>query len=276
MIPAHQPELAFDAADQAAEDGEALVVDIDGYEGPLHVLLALARQQKVDLRQLSIAKLADQYLAFVHAARKRRFSLAADYLVMAAWLTFLKSRLLLPKPERAGPGEQAAEEIAEVLAMRLAKLDQVRRAVEALQNRPQLGRDVFMRGDPDAITVHSTTRLTGSLYELIGAYVTQRKREAVRRYRPTSRVEAYPLEEARTHLRESLPELSAWTPIGDIAPCPAADLSGPTRASYVASTLSAGLEMVKEGALEASQREVFADLFLRQRAARAPTLLAAE
>lgn len=275
MIPAHQPTLEFEAADAAAEDGQALVIDIDGFEGPLHVLLALARQQKVDLRQLSIAKLADQYLAFVQAARKRRFSLAADYLVMAAWLTFLKSRLLLPKLERVGPGEQAAEEIAEVLAQRLAKLDQVRRVAEALQARAQLGRDVFTRGDPEAITVHSTPRLTDDLFGLVQAYVGQRRREAVRRYRPTSRVEAYALEEARTHLRDSLPALAAWTPLGAIAPCPAEHQTGPTRASYMASTLSAGLEMIKEGALEASQREVFADLYLRSRAA-APLLLAAE
>ena len=119
----------------AAEDGEALIVDIDGYEGPLHVLLALARSQKVDLLKLSILKLAEQYLAFVQQARRARFSLAADYLVMAAWLAYLKSRLLLPKPEQPKADEAPAEEIAARLAFRLAKLDAMRNAAEALQAR---------------------------------------------------------------------------------------------------------------------------------------------
>ncbi|MCA6282066.1 MAG: segregation/condensation protein A, partial [Phenylobacterium sp.] len=98
-----QPRLDFEAAEDAAQDGEALIVDVDGYEGPLHVLLALARSQKVDLLRISITRLADQYLAFVQQARRRSFALAADYLVMASWLTFLKSRLLLPRPERPQP-----------------------------------------------------------------------------------------------------------------------------------------------------------------------------
>src|SRR6185437_16748043 len=111
-----QPRFDFEAADNAAQDGEALIVDIDGYEGPLHVLLALARTQKVDLLQLSVTRLADQYLAFVKEARRQRFSLAADYLVMAAWLAYLKSRLLLPRPERPKGDEPLAEEVAAQLA----------------------------------------------------------------------------------------------------------------------------------------------------------------
>src|SRR5471032_1951392 len=139
---------AFDtaSAEAAAEDGEGLIVELDGYEGPLHVLLALARKQKVDLLKLSILKLADQYLDFVHQARRMDFTLAADYLVMAAWLAYLKSRLLLPKPE-AAVGEPDASDLAAALAFSLAKLDSIRRAVEALKDRPQLGRDVFARGD---------------------------------------------------------------------------------------------------------------------------------
>ena len=133
-----QPDLDFQAASNAAEDGDALIVDIDGYEGPLHVLLALARTQKVDLLQLSVTRLADQYLKFVKQARRLRFSLAADYLVMAAWLAYLKSRLLLPRSERPRAEEPPAEEVAAQLAFRLAKLDAMRRAVEALRERPQL------------------------------------------------------------------------------------------------------------------------------------------
>src|SRR5678816_862710 len=128
-----QPNLDFAAAGSAADDGEALIVDIEGYEGPLHVLLALARSQKVDLLKLSVLKLAEQYLAFVQDARKKRFSLAADYLVMAAWLAYLKSRLLLPRPERPTAEEAPAEEIAARLAFRLAKLDAMRNAAETLR-----------------------------------------------------------------------------------------------------------------------------------------------
>src|SRR6201996_8652170 len=126
-------QLDFSAATDAAEDGASLVIDIEGYEGPLHLLLALARSQKVDLLKLSVLKLAEQYLAFVKEARERRFALAADYLVMAAWLAYLKSRLLLPKPEKDKPDEAPAEEVAARLAFRLAKLDAMRKAGEALK-----------------------------------------------------------------------------------------------------------------------------------------------
>ncbi|HTI67437.1 MAG TPA: ScpA family protein [Caulobacteraceae bacterium] len=256
------PELDFDAARNAAEDGEALVIDLEGFEGPLHVLLALARTQKVDLLKLSITRLADQYLAFIHAARKRRFALAADYLVMAAWLTYLKSRLLLPRPERLRADEPPAQDLAASLAFRLAKLDSMRQAVEALKDLPQTGRDVFLRGDPDAVMIASTTRLDADLYGLIQAYVQQRRREGARRYRPRP-PQAYPLEAARTRLKGLMPELAAWTPLSGVAPTAHED--GPTRASYLASTLSAGLEMVKDGALEVRQLEAFADLYLRAR-----------
>ena len=258
-------EFDFDAAEGAAEEGEALVVDLDGFEGPLHVLLALARTQKVDLLKLSVTTLADQYLAFIQAARRRRFALAADYLVMAAWLTFLKSRLMLPKPERRGAEELPELDLAATLAFRLAKLDAMRQAVEALKARPQTGRDVFARGDPDAVMIASTTRMDVDLYQLIRAYVDQRRRASPRQYRPAQRVEAYPLEAARTRLKSLIPELESWTPLTGIAPLAGTE-PGPSRASYLASTLSAGLEMVKEGALEARQLEHFADVFLRARA----------
>lgn len=267
MSDAWQPLLDFEAAAEAAEDGDALVIDVDGFEGPLHALLALARNQKVDLMKISITKLADQYLAFVQAARRRRFSLAADYLVMAAWLTYLKSRLLLPK--KARPADEAGdpEQMASQLAYRLAKLDAMRGAIEALKALPQLGRDVFPRGDPDAVRIVSTTRHDDDLYSLVKAYVGQRTKDASRRYRPTSRVEAYPLEAARQRLREILPELDAWSSLQVLAPMPPKDAEGPSRASYLASTLSAGLEMVKEGAMELRQLDAFADLYLRARQA---------
>jgi segregation and condensation protein A len=260
---AFQPLLDFDAADHAADVGEALILDLDGYEGPLHVLLALARSQKVDLLQISITALADQYLGFVHQAKQRRFALAADYLVMAAWLTYLKSRLLLPKPDRKSAEGPEPEEMAAVLAFRLSKLDAMRLAGERLMALPQTGRDVFSRGDPQARTIVSATRPQGDLYALIQAYATQRLRQMGRRYQAAARVEAYPLEAARDHLRQLLPGLCAWTPLQQVAP--KSDTEGPSPASYMASTFSAGLEMTKEGALELRQVEAFADLMLRAR-----------
>jgi segregation and condensation protein A len=257
-----QPNLEFEAAGNAAEDGEGLIVDIDGYEGPLHVLLALARSQKVDLLKLSVLKLAEQYLAFVKEARRLRFSLAADYLVMAAWLAYLKSRLILPKPGKNADGEPAAEEVAAALAFRLARLDGVRKAAEAVMARPQLKRDVFARGDPQAVKIVSTTRFEGDLYALVQAYVGQVRKDAARRYRPAT-PPVLSLDDARARLRGELPRLRAWTGLQAIAPD--SDESGATRASCVASTLSAGLELVKEGALEARQLEHFAEVYLRAR-----------
>ena len=263
MADSFQQSLDFDVAHSAAEDGEALILDLDGFEGPLHVLLALARSQKVDLLKLSVAKLAEQYLAFVREARQLRFALAADYLVMAAWLTYLKSRLLLPKPEKQRDDEPDAADLAAGLAFRLAKLDAMRRAADALMALPRTGRDVFMRGDPEARVVHSERRFDTDLYALVRAYADQRKRVAGRRYDPDRRIEAYPLETAREHLRHAMAEVRDWTPLGGVAPMPVGE--GPTRASFIASTLSAGLELVREGELEARQLEAFAEVYLRRR-----------
>lgn len=263
MTEPFQPDLDFEAVREATESGEALIVDLDAYEGPLDVLLALARRQKVDLLQISVAKLADQYLAFVREARRRRFSLAADYLVMAAWLAWLKSRLLLPRAER-GPGEAApADEAAAQLAFRLAKLDAMRNAAAGLLAGPVLGREVFGRGDPEEARLVSSSRVAGDLYELMDAYVSQRKRDVRRRYQPRP-PQAYPLEAARERLRGLLPELQRWTPLTGVAPMQRGG-AGPSRASFVASTLSASLELVKEGALEARQLEHFAEIYLRRR-----------
>lgn len=271
MSGTYQPGFDFAAADLAAEDGVALVVDLDGYEGPLHVLLALARNQKVDLLQLSVTKLADQYLAFVQQARRAQFALAADYLVMAAWLAYLKSRLLLPKP-RPKDEEPPPEEMAAALAFRLAKLDAMRRSVEALNGLPHLRREVFTRGDPEQIQVTSNRPFEGDLYSLVQAYIEQRRRDLVRSYQPR-RQEAYPLDDARRRLRGKLPEMGSWTSLHTVAPRGGgADSGGANRASCLASTLAAGLELVKEGSLEARQLEAFEDVYIRAR----PLPLAAE
>lgn len=263
MSEAFQPNLDFTAVAEV-EDREAFVVDLDGYEGPLHVLLALARNQKVDLLKLSITQLAEQYLAFVHEARRRNFALAADYLVMASWLAYLKSRLLLPRTEKDKGEEPPAEEMAAALAFRLQKLEAMRRSVEQLMARPQLKRDVFTRGDPEATVITPSDRIDASLYELMSAYVTQRRREGARQYSPGQRVEAFPLEAARDWLREIMPKLADWTPLEDVAPH-REDKDGPSQASFTASTLSASLELVKEGAMDIRQTQAFAELFLKRR-----------
>ncbi len=262
MSLAFQVPEAFDAAAEAALGGEALIVDLDGYEGPLDVLLALARTQKVDMLQLSVTKLVDQYLAFLRGARERRFAVAADYLVMAAWLAWLKSRLLLVRPATNGDDEAPAEAMAAQLAFRLAKLDAMRRAAESLAAGPILGRDVFPRGDPVAVTIVSSRPLQGDLNALMHAYVEQRRRAPGSRYRPDPPT-AYRLDDARERLRQMLPRLERWTSLGRVAPEGRED--GPSRASMVASTLSASLELVREGALEARQLTDFAEVYLRAR-----------
>src|SRR6266700_5081929 len=149
------------------EPGEepALLLDLDGYEGPIDLLLALAREQKVDLAKLSILALADQYLAFIAAQQRLRLEIAADYLVMAAWLAYLKSRLLLPEPPAAeGP---SAEEMATALANRLRRLEAIRQFAEQLLNRPQLGREVFQRGQPEPIAHIKRPEWTATLYDLL-------------------------------------------------------------------------------------------------------------
>ncbi|WP_438263855.1 segregation and condensation protein A [Asticcacaulis machinosus] len=263
-----QHRLDFDngRADNAPdiEADDALVLDLDGYEGPLHVLLELARQQKVDLLKISITTLAEQYLRFIQEARRLRFSLAADYLVMASWLAYLKSRLLLPKTERKATDEPPPEELAAALAFRLQKLNAIRKAVDAIQGRPQLKRDVFARGDPQALVIVPSSRIDASIFDLMTAYVTQRRKEIDRHYDPTRRTEAYQLEEARDHLRDILPELTQWTTLESVAPVPVGE-HGPKRPSYLASTLAASLELTKEGALSLQQLGVFEPLYLRQK-----------
>jgi segregation and condensation protein A len=265
-----QRRLDFDGpgpevAEEIAPD-DTLVLDLDGYEGPLHVLLALARQQKVDLLKISITRLAEQYLAFIQEARRLRFSLAADYLVMASWLAYLKSRLLLPQAERKQTNEPQPEELAAALAFRLKKLEAMRKSVEALTSRPQLKRDVFARGDPEARLIIPSSRIEANVFDLMSAYVTQRRREIERHYDPTRRIEAYSLEDARDNLRAQLPKLNNWTALEDVAPQPRSPV-GPRRVSYVASTLSASLELAKEGHLQLQQLATFETLYMRKRQA---------
>src|SRR5579862_531441 len=161
---------------QPGTDEPALVVDVEGFEGPLDLLLTLARQQKVDLAKISILALADQYLAFIEAARKLRLELAADYLVMAAWLAYLKSRLLLP--DQNEPDGLSAEDMANALAQRLRRLEAIRNVAEQLLNRPQLDRDVFQRGAPEPIAEIKHPEWSATLYDLLTAYAGRRQTQA--------------------------------------------------------------------------------------------------
>ena len=163
-------QLAFEI-EESADRGDSepsFVVDIDGFEGPLDLLLELARRQKVDLARSSVLALAEQYLAFIEQAQKVRLELAADYLEIAAWLAYLKSRLLLPEPPKAE--EPGAAELAEALARRLQRLEQIRLAAEKLINRPRFGRDFFARGEPEAVAITKRSQYEASLYDLLAAY----------------------------------------------------------------------------------------------------------
>ena len=161
-------EFRSDFDSDLAAGEPAFTVDLDGFEGPLDLLLELARRQKVDLARISVLALAEQYLLFIEAARKLRLELAADYLVMAAWLAFLKSRLLLPSPPQAA--EPDASELADALAQRVRKLEAIRKAAELLVNRPRLGRDFFARGAPEAVELARRSVYEANLYDLLAAY----------------------------------------------------------------------------------------------------------
>ncbi|MGY3452365.1 segregation and condensation protein A [Bradyrhizobium sp. USDA 4353] len=258
---------------ELAEAEPALVVDVEGYEGPLDLLLALARQQKVDLAKISILALADQYLQFIEAARKIRLELAADYLVMAAWLAFLKSRLLLPEPPaQEGP---SAEEMATALANRLRRLEAIREAANRLMNRPQFQRDVFPRGNPEAIAEVRTPKFTATLFDLLSAYATQRQARVVTSVHMAKR-NVWSLAEARA----TLERLVGMTEVSDDWGCLDDYLLSyvpePTqKATVFASSFAAVLELVREGKLELNQKQAFAPLYFRKRPPNQPGAMAA-
>ncbi len=258
-----QGELDLEPEALAAAEADPLIVALDGYEGPLHVLLALAKTQKVDLLKLSVSLLAEQYLTFVRTAARFRFTLAADYLVMAAWLAFLKSRLLLPGEPRGAEDSPPKLEAA-TLAFRLLRLDAVRRAAEALAARPHLHRDVFPRGEAEALKVETRHRLDGDLHELMTAYVEARTRRRKPTYAPPT-FPAWRLDDARERLRARLPKLRDWTELSEASPGagPRGEPEVCWRISGLASTLSAALELSREGEMEMRQARVFAPIEIR-------------
>jgi len=244
-------------------DGEpSLVVDVEGYEGPLDLLLTLARQQKVDLAKISILALADQYLTFIEAARKIRLELAADYLVMAAWLAFLKSRLLLPEP--ATPDGPSAEEMATALANRLRRLEAIREAANRLMNRPQLQRDIFPRGNPESIAEIRHPKFTATLFDLLTAYSVQRQQRVLATVHLAKRT-VWSLAEARASLERlvGMTESEDWSCLDDFLLTYVVDPS--QKATVFASSFAAALELVREGEMELNQKEAFAPLYFRKR-----------
>jgi len=246
--------------DERASDEPAMMVDVEGFEGPLDLLLSLARQQKVDLAKISILALADQYLAFIEAARKLRLELAADYLVMAAWLAYLKSRLLLPDDS---PVEgQSAEDMALALANRLRRLEAFRNVAQQLMSRPQLNRDIFPRGAPEPIATVKQPEWTATLYDLLTAYTSQRQQTVLSRVRFAKR-SVWSLSEARAALERMIGQSSDWTRIDQFL---IAYLVEPAMAATVfASSFASALEMVREGEAEIHQKQAFAPLFMRKR-----------
>jgi segregation and condensation protein A len=259
-------------SDDAPALGAALHIDIDGFEGPLDLLLALARTQKVDLTQLSITSLVDQYLNFIAEAAEMRLEVAADYLVMAAWLAFLKSRLLIPR-DKSTDDEPSGEELAQRLSFRLMRLDAMRQAAAKLLTRHRLGRDVFPRGTPEGVRTIRETQYTVGIYDLLHAYATQRV-HAIRQIHHVKIRKTWSIKDARRQLEKIIGSdynnwmqldlfLHQYLPIGKGTS--AADASE-TQRSVLAASFGASLEMAREGLIDLRQDAAFGPLYMKRRA----------
>lgn len=244
--------------------GEAFHVDVAGFEGPLDLLLALARTQKVDIAKISVLALAEQYLLFIAEAQKIKLELAADYLVMAAWLAFLKSRLILPR-EEIPEDQPTGEELAARLAFRLMRLEAMRNAAAQLMTRKRLGRDVFPRGMPEGVRTIRDRAYSAEIIDLLKAYADQRKRTVVRRAHVVQKRTVWSIKEARERLESLVGHatgdwvqldlcLEQYLAIADIG------------RTALASSFSATLEMAREGLIELRQTAPFAPIFMRRRA----------
>jgi segregation and condensation protein A len=238
-----------------------LHVSFEHWEGPLDLLLALARANRVDLRAIPILPLVDQYLAFIGRARALKLEIAADHLVMAAWLAYLKSALLLPEPEAP---EADAEAMAERLRWRLERLAAMREAAASLVARDLLGRDVFLRGAPEGLRRVTEARVEASLYELLSAYGAIAARSASGVWSPAPRTTLMTLEEAIARVGRMLGETLDWTALAAVLPD---ELAGTARVAALAAGFAAALELVRTGAAEMVQAETFGPLLLRARQA---------
>ena len=257
-------ELPFESAEIELDKGEteaSFLVDVDGFEGPLDLLLELARRQKVDLSKISILALADQYLIFIDEARRVRLELAADYLVMAAWLAYLKSRLLVAGEKEAGE-EPLAADLAAALAARLRHLEAIRTAAEQLVNRPRVGRDMFTRGAPEGVSVIRHSQWQASLFDLLSSYAQQRQTQALSHVTLKKRA-VWSLSEAREALERLAGKISEWTVMDHflIAYCVSPELQRTARASCFASSL----ELVREGVIEIRQDRAFSPIWMKSR-----------
>lgn len=259
-------DAAKDGFDSSVADrlaAEALIVDVDGFEGPLDLLLSLCRTQKVDLRQVSVLQLARQYLAFVDKAKALRIELAADYLVMAAWLAFLKSRLLLPPdPEEDDP---SGEDLAAHLAFQLERLQAMRDVAAKLMARDQLGRDFFARGVTQEVKRVRKVHYTATLLDLMQGYARIRTKDEFRPY-VMDRDAVFTMEQALDRLRGLIGFAGTWTDIATYMP-DGWDADPARWRSATASTFAASLELVKEGKVEMRQSDAFAPIELRRKEA---------
>lgn len=239
---------------------EALIIDVDGFEGPLDLLLTLSRTQKVDLRKVSILQLAEQYLAFVEKAKELRLELAADYLVMAAWLAFLKSRLLLP-PDPADEGP-SGEDLAAHLAFQLERLEAMRKSAARLMARDQLGRDFFARGITEDVTRVKKITYTATLLDLMQGYARIRTKDEFRPF-VMDRDSVFTMEQALDRMRGLIGFAGDWTEL--ISYLPDGWESDPAkRRSATASTFAASLELAKRGQIEIRQSDTFAPIQIRR------------
>ncbi|ODT72498.1 MAG: chromosome segregation protein ScpA [Pelagibacterium sp. SCN 63-23] len=251
--------------EQASPDDEVLHVDVGGYEGPLDLLLDLARRQKVDLAGISVLALAEQYLAFIDRVRERRIEVAADYLVMAAWLAYLKSRLMVP--QAPGDDEPSGEMLAAMLQFRLKRLEAMRHAANRLMNRPRLGFQVYARGAPEPIVIARRSIWEASLYDVLKAYSSQRERNSVTEYTPHVR-NVWSLQDARDMLQRLIGDSQEWVSLDaylvDYLAAPA------ERATVRASSFASSLELVRLGEIDIRQTETFGPLLLRRRRSESP------
>jgi segregation and condensation protein A len=246
---------------EAAADPEALIVDVSGFEGPLDLLLELARRHKVDVAKISILALAEQYLAFIENARTMRLEIAADYLVMAAWLAFLKSKLLLPVDEK--DEEPAAEDMAAKLAFRLQRLQAMRDAAASLMARNLLGRDVFPRGAPEPLQIETERTYADNLIDLLKAYTERTQRKARHQNYTVKKLPMFSIKEAREALERMLGAMDEWGTfdhwLSDYL------MDDGLRRSVTASSFTASLELAREGVIEMRQENAFEPIYLRRK-----------
>jgi segregation and condensation protein A len=248
---------------EAPAPGDAFLVDLDGFEGPLDLLLALARTQKVDLARISVDRLVTQYLDYIREAQKLRLELAADYLVMAAWLAFLKSRLLLPR-EGTGDDGPSGEELAARLAFRLMRLEAMRSVAAQLMTRKRLFRDIFPRGMPEGVKTIRTREHSAEVIDLLKAYSEQRMRTTVRRAHVVKKRTVWSIKEARQRLETLVGRAAgSWVQLdfflGQFLPSPELGRTA------LASSFGASLELAREGTIEIRQAGPFAPIYLRRK-----------